>query len=89
MRFSEAKQKCSGYFDYEQSGLINCQARLKKLAEELMAENEMLSGYVLIAINQKENRILAEETICLSGQSYIEEVLRTEKPDFPVFYSKA
>jgi len=57
--------------------------RLKKLADDLMSQNESVVG-VCINFNQlKGNRILAEETICLAGKPYIEEVLRTNEPDFP------
>lgn len=82
MRFSEAQQNVLVTL------VVNCRpdnipARLKKLAMELMAQIPAVIGVCANCNQQKGNRILGDETICLQGQAYIEEVLRTEKDDFP------
>jgi 23S rRNA (uracil1939-C5)-methyltransferase len=57
--------------------------RLKKLADELMNQNRSIVGVCVNCNPQKGNRILGEETICLAGQSFIEEISRTEKTEYP------
>ncbi len=83
MRFSEAQQNVLVTL------VVNCRANsienhLKKLASELMVQIPSVVGVCANCNQEKGNRILGEETVCLAGQSYIEEILRTEKADFPV-----
>jgi len=82
MRFSEAHKNVLVTL------IVNSQAdklpvSLKKLANELISQNKSIIGVCANCNPLKGNRILAEQTVCLAGQAYIEEVLRTEKSDFP------
>jgi 23S rRNA (uracil1939-C5)-methyltransferase len=57
--------------------------RLNELAGELMEQIPNLSGVCLNFNSDRGNRIFGHETTCLIGEPYIEEVLRTNRTDFP------
>jgi len=64
-------------------GHNNMPTSLKTVALELMEQFSQIKG-VCANYNQiKGNRILGEQTVCLAGQDFIEETLRTQKQDFP------
>jgi 23S rRNA (uracil-5-)-methyltransferase RumA len=48
-----------------------------------MAGEEQISGVCINLNSEKGNRILGEQTFCVAGQSYIEEVLKSDRPDYP------
>jgi 23S rRNA (uracil1939-C5)-methyltransferase len=61
---------------------------LSNLSEELMAKIEGLSGVCVNFNSKRGNRIFGDETICLAGEAYIEEVLKTVKSDLPLALQK-
>ncbi len=82
MRISEAKQAVLVTF------VLNCNEKniptfMATLSTELMEQFSQIKGVCVNYNEAKGNRILGEQTICLAGEPFIEEVLRTEKTDFP------
>ncbi|MBI4532338.1 MAG: 23S rRNA (uracil(1939)-C(5))-methyltransferase RlmD [Candidatus Melainabacteria bacterium] len=69
------------------SETLNCKQpwleRLKKVALEIMAHVPEVVGVCLNLNAEVGNRILGNTTICLDGQDYIVETLRTDRTDLP------
>ncbi len=68
--------------------VLNCNEKnmptfMAKFAPELMEKFSQIKGVCANFNEAKGNRILGDNTICLSGQSFIEESLATTKVDFP------
>ena len=82
MRFSEAQQNVLVTLVVNRAP-DKLPPSLTRLTNELMSQNPAVVGVSANCNLVKGNRILADETVCLAGQSYIEEVLRTEKADYP------
>jgi len=82
MRISEAKDEVLVTF------VVNCNEKnmplfMPTFADELMEKFSQIKGVCVNYNEAKGNRILGEQTACLAGQPFIEEILRTQKPDFP------
>lgn len=82
MRYSQSSQTVLVTF------VLNCAKhkipdRLTNLAGELTEQFQAIKGVCVNCNEKKGNRILGEEIICLSGESFIEEVLRTDRDEFP------
>lgn len=82
MRISEGKDEVLVTF------VLNCHEKnmptfMPTLATQLMEKFTQIKGVCANYNEAKGNRILGEHTICLAGQPFIEEVLRTQKADFP------
>jgi 23S rRNA (uracil1939-C5)-methyltransferase len=68
--------------------VVNCSDEtmpdsLSDAALDIAAKLPKLAGVCLNFNFRKGNRILAEKTICLTGRPYIEEILKTGRPDYP------
>lgn len=68
--------------------VLNCSkiklpVAIGKIASSLMASFPEIKGFCVNFNEQKGNRILGDKTACIAGQSYIEEILSTNKNDLP------
>ena len=73
--------------------VLNCAAdklpgQFKRFAPELMEPFTQIKGVCINYNNKKGNRILGEETVCIAGLGYIEEILSTDKLDLPEILQK-
>ena len=57
--------------------------KLQRVAEEIRDELPEIIGVCVNLNSEKGNKILGDETVCVSGVSRIEEVLKTEREDYP------
>lgn len=68
--------------------VINCECErmpeiLNTAASDIQAKLPQVAGVCVNFNARKGNRILGDETICLSGIPYVEEVLRTKREFYP------
>lgn len=56
---------------------------LERIADDLMTELEHVKGVCINLNPQRGNRILGETTICLAGEPYITEELKSERSEMP------
>ena len=56
---------------------------LERIAEDLMSELDQVVGICINLNSERGNRILGDTTICLAGESFITEELKSTRLDFP------
>jgi 23S rRNA (uracil1939-C5)-methyltransferase len=61
----------------------NLSANLKELASLLAQQFEQIKGVCVNFNDNKGNRILGDQTLCLTGEPYIEESISSQRKDLP------